>query len=145
MMPKDVVPPENIFDDDPNDDGTAPTEQPTSDATKATTAHKQRVKALSEWEKARDFWSRSLRDRVGGPIIFDLLRSLGVFEDSKFACGPNGFPQPEATWHAMGQRDFGIRLYHTLVKHDREAIFALHDQLDHRFARPKTARKPRPE
>jgi len=128
-------------DDDPEDDGTAPTEQATTDASKSTTLRKQRIKALTEWEKAREFWSRSLRDPVGGQILFNLLRELHVFEDAQFGCGPNGFPQPEATWHAAGQRDFGLRLYRTLIKHDREAVFALHDRFDPLFARPKTARK----
>jgi hypothetical protein len=128
--------------DDPEDDGSAPTEQPTSDAVKATTARRQRVKQLTEWEQARQFWSRSLRDPVGGQILFNILRDLHVFEDEQFACGPNGFPAPGATEHARGQRDYGLRLYRTLIKFDREAVFALHDQFDPLFARPKTARKP---
>jgi hypothetical protein len=127
--------------DEPEDDDAAPTEQPTSDASKSTTAKKQRIKQLTEWEKARDFWSRSLRDDAGGEIIWSLLKDLHVFDDEMFACGPNGFPQPEATWHARGQRDFGLRLYRTLVKFDRDAVFALHDRKDPLFTRPKTARK----
>jgi hypothetical protein len=132
---------EDLPSDDPEDDA-APTEQPTTDASKTSTARKQRVKALSEWEKARDFWSRSLRDPAGGLILWGMLRDLHVFEDELFACGPNGFPQPGATEHARGQRDFGLRLYRTLIKFDREAVFALHDQFDPLFTRPKTARKP---
>ena len=133
--------------DDPNpddiadDDGTAPTEQPTSDATRTTTLKRQKINQLKDWEQARDFWSRSLRDPAGGKILWNMLRDLHVFEDELFACGPNGFPQPGATEHARGQRDFGLRLYRTLVKFDREAVFALHDHHDPLFARLKTARK----
>lgn len=126
--------------DDDDDDG-APTEQPTTDATKATSAKQQRIKQLTDREKAREFWSRVLRDPVGGLVIFNMLRDLHVFSDEHFACGPNGFPSVEATYHARGQRDFGLRLYRTLILHDREAVFALHDRHDSAFARPDTRRK----
>lgn len=142
MADDDLLSP-NPQDDDPDDDGRAPTDQSTVDATRSTTARRQRVKQISEWEKAAEFWSRFLRDPAGGRILWNLLQSLHVFDDEQFACGPNGFPQPEATWHARGQRDFGLRLYRTLIKHDREAVFALHDQYDPLFTRPKTARRPK--
>jgi hypothetical protein len=139
-----------MADDDPpsdieDDDGTLPTGESTVDAANQTTAKRQRVKALKDWEQAREFWSRSLRDPVGGRILWNMLRDLHTFEDELFACGPNGFPNPGATDHARGQRDFGLRLYRTLVKFDREAVFALHDQFDPMFTRPKTARKPQRE
>lgn len=133
-------------DDPADDDGSAPTDQPTTSASNTTTARKQRVKAVKDWEQAREFWSRTLRDPTGGTILWNMLRDLHVFEDEQFACGPNGFPAPGATEHARGQRDFGMRLYRTLIRFDREAVFALHDQHDPFFAPPRTARKtPRPE
>ncbi len=141
MIDDDLLP-QGGDDNDPDDDGSAPTEQPTTSATGTTTVRRQRVKQLTEQEHAREFWSRSLRDPIGGKIIFTMLRDLHAFEDERFACGPNGFPQPDATEYQRGQRDFALRFYRTLVCYDREAVFALHDQLDPFFAKPKTARKP---
>ncbi len=136
-----------MIDDDPpeteDDDDSLPTEQPTASAVNQTTAKRQRAKQLTEQERARAWWSQALRDPIGGRIIWALLRDeMHVFSDEVFMSGPNGFPQPEATEYRRGQRDLGMRIYRTLVCYDREAVFALHDQLDPFFAKPKTARKP---
>jgi len=128
---------EDLHPDDEEDDGTFPAEQPTVDATKSTTAHKQRVKQISEHEKLCAFWSSVLRNPTGQRVIWQMLTDLHTFEDERFGTGPNGFPAPEATLHARGQRDFGLRFYRTLVKFDREAVFAMHDAFDAAFAKPK--------
>jgi hypothetical protein len=127
---------------DIQDDGSLPTEQPTVDAANATTHARQKTRAVIEHEQVRAWWSNALRHPVGGKIIWGLLQDAHTFE-TKMACGPNGFPQSEATWYALGEQMFGQRLYRTLVLHDREALFALHDKFDSQFVKPKPARKKR--
>jgi len=101
------------------------------------TERKKRIDV--EAEQVRLFWSRTLRDPVGARVIWSMLTDLHAFEE-RFACGPNGFPQPEATWFEAGKQAFGLALYHKLAQCDREALFALHDLYDPRFAKPKPKR-----
>ena len=82
------------------------------------------------------FWRSALAHPVGRREIWRLLSELHTFEE-KFACGPNGFPQPEATWFHAGEQAFGLRLYHSLILYDRAAVFLMHDEHDPRFAKPK--------
>lgn len=93
-------------------------------------------------EQVRLFWSRALRDPIGGLIVWQMLKDLHAFEE-RFACGPNGFPQPEATWFEAGRQSFGLALYHKLALYDREALLALHDRFDPAFAEPKPAKRSR--
>ena len=92
-------------------------------------------------ENERNFWKRSLADPVGRKALWDLLSSLGTFED-KYGVGPNGFPNAEATWAAYGQRSFGLRFYRTLMLADRAGVGAMHDECDPDFiaAHPKPKR-----
>jgi hypothetical protein len=130
--------------DDIEDDGTLPTEQPTVDAANVTTHARQQTKAIVRREKIRQFWSTALRDPIGAEVLWQLLIDLHTFEE-RFACGPNGFPQPEATWFAAGEQAVGLRLYRTFGNFDREALFALHDRFDPNFVKPKPPPKKRDE
>lgn len=132
--------------DELEDDGTLPTEQPTVDAASQTTLARQQRRQAITLEKVRGFWSMVLRDEIGAEVVWLLLRDLHTFEDERFGAAPGGVPDDRATDHARGQRDFGLRLYRTLVMHDREAVFAMHDKFDPAFTKPKsTARKRRSE
>jgi len=127
-----------------DDDDGAPAEQPTVDASNKTTHRSAQIKRIVEAEQVRRFWSNALRDPVGQRVLWQLLADLHTFEE-RFACGPNGFPQPEATWFAAGEQAVGLRLHRTFARHDREALFAMHDKFDPAFAQPKPPRRKRPE
>lgn len=126
----------------PDDDALTPEGEEPEIPNAADEAGQRKVKRESRRskEQAKDFWRRVLADPIGPREIWALLQSCHTFEE-RFACGPNGFPQVEATWFEAGQQAFGQRLYQTLILYDREAVFKMHDQFDPRFAKPKAARK----
>lgn len=122
--------------------GDAAGEQPTTSAADPKASQERRRKRDIEQEQARIFWSRVLRDAVGAREIWRLLKDLH-FQEERFACGPTGFPQPEATWFHAGEQAAGQRLYQMLARQDREAVLAMHDQFDPVFAADKPQRKKR--
>ena len=80
-------------------------------------------------------YRRLLSTPIGRRLVWDLLQSCHTFE-TRFVCGPNGFPQPDSTWFHAGQQDVGLRLYQFLMRVDRPAVFSMHDENDTNFAEP---------
>ena len=106
------------------------------DAADETAIETVRRRQRKSKDEAGDFWRGVFADRVGRRVMWDLLQAAHTFE-TVFACGPNGFPQTEATWFKAGEQGFGLRLYHTWLKIDPDGVRQMH--LDHNpdFARPK--------
>ena len=121
------------------DDLDQPAESSTDDAGEESSVARKRETARLAKENERNFWKRALADPVGRKALWDLLTSLGTFED-KFGVGPNGFPNVESTWCAYGQKSFGLRFYRTLMLADRTAVGSMHDECDPDFIRPKPKR-----
>lgn len=64
------------------------------------------------------FWATTLETPLGRLAMWELLQSMHTFEQ-RFAATPgSGFPQPEATWFYMGERECGQRLNDTLQRHN---------------------------
>lgn len=76
----------------------------------------------------------ALSTKSGRHELYRVLASACTFED-RFACGPNGFPQPEATWFQAGEKSLGQRLFLTWLRIDREAVFLMLDENDPRFSK----------
>lgn len=97
---------------------------------------------IKERESIR-FWTAIFSDPIGRREMWLLLEAAKPFEE-RFACGPNGFPQPEATWFNAGQQSLGLRMYQTwLAKYPLE-VMAMHAENDPRFMpAPKSPRKKR--
>ena len=74
-----------------------------------------RSRAKLKEEEAGDFWRRALGTEVGRRELWGVLAAAHAF-DERFSCGPNGFPQPEATWFEAGQQAFGFRLYRSWLR-----------------------------
>ncbi len=91
---------------------------------------KQRLE-LAKREADR-FWRDVFANPVGRQEMWKLLQGCHTFEE-RFACGPNGFPQTEATWFEAGQQSFGLRLYQTWLARDPLAVAAMHREHDGRF------------
>lgn len=85
------------------------------------------------------FWKAVLANEIGRREVWGLLTDCHAFEE-RFACGPNGFPQTEATWFHAGEQAFGQRLYQTLCQMDLAGVMVMHEELDSRWARPKRQR-----
>lgn len=101
-----------------------------------------REKQEERLSAAEVFWRGVLADPVGRREVWQLLQAAHTFEE-RFACGPNGFPQPEATWFHAGEQSFGQRFYQKLQFVDREGVWLMQDEHDPRYARPPSTQKPR--
>lgn len=92
--------------------------------------------------EAKFFWAQVLGHPIGRREIWRLLEAMHPFE-TKFACGPNGFPQKEASWHALGEQQLGLRFYHSLLQLDRAGTLLMQDEHDPRFAKPEKPKRQR--
>lgn len=110
-----------------------------ADPTEMRIAREKRDERMSDAER---FWRGVLADPVGRREVWGLLQSAHTFEE-RFACGPNGFPQPEATWFHAGEQSWGQRLYQRLQFLDREGTWLMLDEHDSRYARPAPAKRRR--
>lgn len=95
-----------------------------------------RTKQQKAKDRHDDFWRRVLADEVGLEIVWGLLTDAHTFE-TRFACGPNGFPQTEATWFHAGRQEFGLALYHKLLQIDVAAVQRMHALHDPRFPKAR--------
>ena len=105
-------------------------------AVDAEAVNKSRKKANLRRKLSERFWRQVLSDPIGRAEVWGLLKEAGTFE-RPFACGPNGFPQPEATWFMAGRKEFGQNLYHKLLVHDRDGVNRMLDEHYPAFAKPK--------
>jgi hypothetical protein len=124
--------------DDESDDEAGPDEQPPVVETAADPKRIRKRKLTAQFLKrqADEFWRDVLSTEVGRREIWRLLADAHAFEE-RFACGPNGFPQPEATWFHAGEQAFGLRFYLTLQQRARELVMQMHDEFDPRFPKRK--------
>jgi len=97
----------------------------------AAVGKRRRTAKIKEMETGR-FWDQVFASEVGRREMYGLLRDAKAFE-VRFACGPNGFPQSEATWFQAGESDWGRRMADTwMVRHPAEFILMLQEN-DPRF------------
>lgn len=101
----------------------------------------QRVRKASYAKQREAFWCNVLADPVGRQEIWAILGFEAHAFEVKLACGPNGFPQPEATWMALGEQMLGQRIYQTLQTVDFEGAFLMLAEHDPRFKKPAKARR----
>lgn len=116
-----------------------PAEQQTVSADDTETDRKRKTRIKREFDEAVQFWSEALKSQIGRREIWKLLQSAHTFED-RFACGPNGFPQVEATWFQAGEKAFGQRLWLTLQRYDLSGVMLMHSEHDDRLGRPNVPR-----
>lgn len=92
---------------------------------------RRRSKKLQERDSER-FWNAVFQTELGRREMYGLLRDAKAFE-VRFACGPNGFPQPEATWFQAGESEWGRRMADTwMARHPEEYLLMLREN-DPRF------------
>jgi hypothetical protein len=127
--------------DDDDDDPPDPATTETVDAANPRSVRRQRRRAEFREDQRGDFWRKVLADPVGRMVLWEVLADCGIHEN-RFECSPTGFPQPEATWFQLGRKDVGERIYRTLLRHDRLAVAAMHDEWDTQWQSQK-ARTPK--
>lgn len=130
--------------DFPDDDPDAPdrVDDPAFDTPNAadpvSMRRRRERRTKAEMDKIR-FWQGVFNTTAGRLAMWEILESTG-WRETPFAVGPNGFPQPEATWFQAGERAFGLRLYHSWLKLARGGVITMLDEHDPRFADPKKKR-----
>jgi hypothetical protein len=110
-----------LSDDDepdaPEDQPVEVEELPHFDAGDSAQVGKRNKKLDIQKREGDRFWQYIFSLKVGRREMFKLLQACKAF-DTRFACGPNGFPQPEATWFQAGESEWGRRMRETwLVEH----------------------------
>jgi hypothetical protein len=117
-------------------------DQPLVDAGSPSGVRKQRTRSRLEATEGAKFWRGCLATKVGRRELWRILQSAHAFE-TKFACGPNGFPQSEATWFARGEQDLGLRIFFSWQRIDPESVLLMQQENDPRFVKlpePRTAK-----
>jgi hypothetical protein len=120
------------IDDELPDDEPAP--PPQDNAGSGRELRRKRTRTRTQLKEAEEFWTRVFADPVGRREMWAILQAGHYFEE-RFACGPNGFPQPEATWFHAGEKALVERLYLSWARFDRAGVFLMHDEHDARFSR----------
>jgi hypothetical protein len=94
----------DITDDEllPDDEPAPP---PQDNAGSGRELRRKRTRSRAELKESEEFWQRVFADPVGRREVWRLLQAGHCFEE-RFACGPNGFPQTEATWFHAGEQAF---------------------------------------
>lgn len=132
-----VPPPEEYEDEEVVEgarDQNAADETPDAVSPRAQARQKQSKKFREQ--QLADFWKRTLSDPVGRMAMWGILDSLRTFE-TRFACGPAGFPCPEATWFQAGEQATGQRLYHSFMKFDLEGTWLMLKEHHPDFVAPR--------
>lgn len=88
--------------------------------------HKERQRARQRYLK------RVLAHPEGRELLWSILEAAGTFEN-RYGFGPNGAPHSEATWEFRGQKDLGLRLYHSWSVVDRAGVLAMLDEFHPQF------------
>lgn len=109
------------------------------DATDPCTQQRARRRKAKVEDEARAFWRRVLATPDGRREVWQLLEAAH-WREKDFASTPIGFPDVNATFYRLGQRDYGLWLYHTLLGHDRDGVLTMLDDHDPRFVQPAKAR-----
>jgi hypothetical protein len=86
------------------------------------------------------FWRGVLATEVGRREVWGILRA-GHWTETRFSCGPNGFPQTEATWFAAGEQALAQRFHDTLDIIDHEGLYLMKTEHDPRYADANPLRK----
>src|SRR5262245_19050282 len=129
------------FTDD--DDGADAAEQETVDAASPVARREITRKQKREREESLQFWRTCLSTPIGRRELWRNVVVAGhVFED-RFACGPNGFPQSEATWFQAGESSLARRLYLAWLRDHRDLVGLMHDENDPHFTAKPRGRRPR--
>ncbi len=92
-------------------------------------------KTLAE-RKDLEFLQRALADEAGRRLLWSILSAAGTFEQ-KYGFGPYGHPNSEASQFFAGQRDLGMRLYHTWLAQDHAGVSLMLHEHHPLFPKPK--------
>ena len=111
------------------------------DADDAVRADKKRLDDVERFRlEAEAFWKQVFAHPIGRREMWSILHSGHAFE-TRFACSPSGFGQPEATWFHAGEQDFALRLFMSWQVLDPEGVLVMQREHDARFKKPERPKK----
>ena len=131
---------EDLPEDQPLSGEALPTDKGLASAVDPATIKRAGDQAKREAAEAEEFWAGVFRSAVGRREMWRLLQVTHAFEE-RFACGPNGFPQVEATWFHAGEQAVGQRLYQTWLRRDPLSVSAMHAENDPNWPKPTKLRR----
>ena len=102
----------------------------------------QRKRIKFEQEQSRLFWQQVFAHPAGRREMWAILQNAHAFEE-RFACGPNGFPQPEATWFHAGEQAYGQRLFQSWLALEPSNVTLMLFEHDPRFPKPTPQKRKR--
>lgn len=116
--------------DEPEDD--APVDRPQDipaqqSAVDPAEAKKRESKKQLAKRQLREWFAEQLRNPIAREFLWEVLKVSGAFEE-KYGFGPYGQPNEQANFYYAGQKDLGLRLYHSWSQLDRAGILNLLDE-----------------
>ena len=106
-------------------------------------AYTRKLNDLERLEADRHaFWKEAFGNPFVRQEMWGILADAHTFEE-RFACGPNGFPQPEATWFHAGEQAFGLRLFLRWQQLDPDGVRLMLMEHDPRFKKPPPPKRKR--
>lgn len=87
------------------------------------TARKQ-SKIDREQDEDDRHWKQQLASKIGRRAIYRMFAQAKLWE-TPFAVGPNGFPQPDATWFQAGQRELVRGIHNKLQILDHASVYLM--------------------
>lgn len=77
-------------------------------------------------------WRQQLASKIGRRAIYRMFEQAKMWE-TPFAVGPNGFPQPDATWFQAGQRELARGIHDKFQLLDHAMVYLMLVENDPRF------------
>ena len=127
--------------DDLPDDAVAE-DVPTDDAVSGKSYERKLNAQERDAREAEAFWQQVFNHPIGRREMWRILDAAHTFEE-RFACGPNGFPNREATWFEAGKQSFGLQLFMSWQRIYPEGVFGMQREHDPRLRPAKPPRKQR--
>lgn len=118
-------------------EGAADVAQQNDDAASPRKVNRKRREKDRQEVESKEFWRGVFASPVGRREMWKLLQDAHTFEE-RFACGPNGFPQPEATWFQAGEQSLGQRIYRTFARDHLEGVLQMHHENDPQFKKARS-------
>lgn len=116
----------------------------TLDLTDPKSQKRARDRQRREAQEIDGLWRGVMNLPVGRRAVWTMIIQDCHGFSPPFACGPNGFPQTEATWFQAGQYSIGQRLYQRLMRMAPESVALMHAENDATFIAARRSRRQRP-
>ena len=98
---------------------------------------RKRARLEREADEENEFWRQALATKVGRRAFYKMFQQGGLWS-TPFAVGPNGFPQPEATWFKAGEQAVIARIHDKFQLLDHGAVFTMLRENDPRFRKVRS-------